>query len=507
MLYNLNLDKYYEGLSDHINSAEIRPEVKPYTPDDLFSLLDAPMNQLVNRYDIKNKNVLSLASYYGHQEYFFGKNNCNLTFVDIDDGNDIEPYLKKLQSTQNEKLHFYIGDADNYYNEYKSKMKESFDILFISSFTLDEIRRRDILKKNNSRWTKDDVYMDTVENYTDFIKDGGLFISLSYAYSIEYFKNPHAIKLVQKQLKKKGIVLIELYQLVSAPHVSMTIGYKGSVKQAKKYVKTLKDEINTIHGRLQIPDKRAVKTWTIEDKFPNLNFFYGAKIKKRIKKINPFSKIGKKIKTKIGKKIYKSLMTYNSGLFEPTSKVFEQGSTIDEKAYLYQPYTAIDLKVGKGTYIAMNSFISMTEIGKFCSIGPNFLCGFGIHPTNTLSTSPAFYSTMKQNGMTFSSTNKIEERKPIKIGNDVFIGMNVSILDGVTIGDGAVVAAGAVVNKDVEPYSIVGGVPAKHIKYRFSKEQIEALLKIQWWDWSDEKLQEVEKNFFEVDKFIKENSN
>ena len=200
-------------------------------------------------------------------------------------------------------------------------------------------------------------------------------------------------------------------------------------------------------------------------------------------------------------------MAYNSGLFQATSKVFEQGSTIDEKAYLYQPYTAIDLKVGKGTYIAMNSFISMTEIGKFCSIGPNFLCGFGIHPTNGISTSPAFYSTMKQNGMTFSSTDKIEERKPIKIGNDVFIGMNVSILDGVTIGDGAVVAAGTVVNKDVEPYSVVGGVPAKHIKYRFSKEQIEALLKIQWWDWSDEKLQEVERNFFEVDKFIKENRN
>jgi len=178
---------------------------------------------------------------------------------------------------------------------------------------------------------------------------------------------------------------------------------------------------------------------------------------------------------------------------------------LEDDAKLYEPYSIYDTKIGKGTYIAINSTISVTEIGRFCSIGPNLICGYGLHPTNGLSTSPAFYSTLKQNGMTFCEVNKIEERKLIKIGNDVFIGMNVSILDGVTIGDGAIIAAGAIVNKDVEPYSIVGGVPAKHIKYRFNKEQIEALSKIKWWNWSDEKLKDVEKNFFEIDKFIAEN--
>jgi len=178
---------------------------------------------------------------------------------------------------------------------------------------------------------------------------------------------------------------------------------------------------------------------------------------------------------------------------------------LEEGAKLYGPYSIDNAQIGKGTYISTNSIISMAKIGRFCSIGPNLVCGYGIHPTDGLSTSPAFYSTMKQNGMTFSSENKIEERKPIKIGNDVFIGMNVSILDGVTIGDGAVIAAGAVVNKDVEPYSIVGGVPAKHIKYRFSKEQINSLLKIQWWNFDNERLQQVEKNFFNIDKFINEN--
>ena len=71
----------------------------------------------------------------------------------------------------------------------------------------------------------------------------------------------------------------------------------------------------------------------------------------------------------------------------------------------------------------------------------------------------------------------------IVIGNDVWIGLNVTILGGVTVGDGAVLAAGAIVTKDVPPYAIVGGNPAKIIKYRFSKEQIEKLLKIKWWDW------------------------
>ena len=113
-----------------------------------------------------------------------------------------------------------------------------------------------------------------------------------------------------------------------------------------------------------------------------------------------------------------------------------------------------------------------------------------------------FYSTRCQNGTTLSKENKIEERKRITIGNDVFIGANVTVLDGVTIGDGAVIGAGTVVSKDIPPYAIAVGNPIQIKRYRFSEKQIDALKRIQWWNWNDEKLKDVESMFFDIDAFI-----
>lgn len=169
---------------------------------------------------------------------------------------------------------------------------------------------------------------------------------------------------------------------------------------------------------------------------------------------------------------------------------------------LYSPYHISSSEIGDYTYIAQNSHISISKIGKFCSIGPNLLCGWGVHPTNGISTSPMFYSTMKQNGMTLSAENKIEERKGITIGNDVFIGANVTILDGVTIGDGAVIGAGAVVSKDIPPYAVAVGCPIRVIRYRFDQKIRDKLLDIKWWNFSDEKLQQIEQHEFDVEKFI-----
>lgn len=178
-------------------------------------------------------------------------------------------------------------------------------------------------------------------------------------------------------------------------------------------------------------------------------------------------------------------------------------ASINEKSKIYSPYSINNSIVDSYTYIAQNSRINNTKIGKFCSIGPNLLCGWGIHPTNGISTAPMFYSTMKQNGTSLSKENKIEELKPITIGNDVFIGMNVTILDGVNIGDGAIIGAGAVVSKDIPPYAIAVGNPIKIVKYRFEETIIKDLLKIKWWNFPENDLKLVEQYFWDVETFIK----
>ena len=171
---------------------------------------------------------------------------------------------------------------------------------------------------------------------------------------------------------------------------------------------------------------------------------------------------------------------------------------------VYEPFFLHDVELGDYSYIAKNSTVNNCKIGKFCSIGPNFCCGLGIHPTNGLSTAPMFYSTAKQNGISLCEDNKIEESKRTTIGNDVFIGANVTILDGVTIADGAVIGAGAVVTKDIPPYAVAVGVPAKVVKYRFDEDTIKNLLEQQWWNGTEEDLQIVERNFWNVEAFLRE---
>jgi acetyltransferase-like isoleucine patch superfamily enzyme len=97
----------------------------------------------------------------------------------------------------------------------------------------------------------------------------------------------------------------------------------------------------------------------------------------------------------------------------------------------------------------------------------------------------------------------MEESKRTIIGNDVFIGANVTVLDGIIIGNGAVVGAGAIVTKNIPPYAIAVGVPAKVIRYRFEKDLITKLQKIEWWNFNEEKLQNVEKYFFDIESFMK----
>ena len=150
---------------------------------------------------------------------------------------------------------------------------------------------------------------------------------------------------------------------------------------------------------------------------------------------------------------------------------------------LYPQVALNNVSLGNFTYIAEGSRLTNTTIGKFSSIGPEVLAGLGRHPSRDfVSTHPIFYSPNCQAQITFSSNSVFEEFSHITIGNDVWIGARSIILDGVAIGDGAIVGAGALVTKDVPSYAVVGGIPAKILRYRFQPEQIESLKKLKWWD-------------------------
>lgn len=136
-----------------------------------------------------------------------------------------------------------------------------------------------------------------------------------------------------------------------------------------------------------------------------------------------------------------------------------------------------------GDYSYCNSgtiLFAGTRIGKFCSIGYNVQIGCPEHPIQFISTSPSVYRhSLIKDYWNWPQNDIIQ---PVVIENDVWIGSNAVVLQGVTIGTGAIVAAGAVVTKDVPPYCIVGGVPARIIKRRFNQKQIDFLLNSKWWE-------------------------
>ena len=153
------------------------------------------------------------------------------------------------------------------------------------------------------------------------------------------------------------------------------------------------------------------------------------------------------------------------------------------------------MKQGKYTYgnptIHFNNPDATLTIGNFCSIAVN--CNIylgGNHRTDWVTTYP-FGHIHQGIFKSFNGKGHPATKGNVIIGNDVWIGGNVTIMSGVTIGDGAVIANNSHVVKDVEPYTLVGGNPAKFIKYRFTPEQIEKLLQIKWWNWDDEKINNI----------------
>jgi acetyltransferase-like isoleucine patch superfamily enzyme len=169
---------------------------------------------------------------------------------------------------------------------------------------------------------------------------------------------------------------------------------------------------------------------------------------------------------------------YRNSLLSEDIQIY--GNCILEKGVEISPNCILsNVTIGKYSYIQNNSIVVNTNIGNYCSIAMDFRSGLGTHVTDDFSTSPIFNERFKEiNDHTVNKKFSFYNGK-VEIGNDVWIGNRVTILDGIKIGDGAIIAAGAIVTKDVKPYAIVGGIPARFIKYR----DIKRIHKIkEWWE-------------------------
>lgn len=172
---------------------------------------------------------------------------------------------------------------------------------------------------------------------------------------------------------------------------------------------------------------------------------------------------------------------------------------VEEGCMLYKVVLSGDVTIGRNTSlwgpnIQLLAHKNPIEIGKYCSIARDVTFQEYFHDHSRLTT---YY--IGRNIFGQSIKDEVKSKGAIKIGNDVWIGTGVQIMSGVTIGHGAVIAANATVTNDVPPYAIVGGVPGKILKYRFSREMIESLLQLKWWDWTVDKIKN-NKQIFSLDE-------
>lgn len=169
---------------------------------------------------------------------------------------------------------------------------------------------------------------------------------------------------------------------------------------------------------------------------------------------------------------------FKNSLFSLSSKIFN--SKFGNNVRISLGAEIINSKIGDYSYVGKRSILYNTIIGNYCSIANDVRICLGKHPINLFSTNPFLYDDKSYNYFKNSSPKNKNSIGNVIIQNDVWIGANVVIIDDVVIGTGSVIAAGSVVTKNVEPYSIVAGVPAKIIKYRFNPNVIVKLLKTNW---------------------------
>lgn len=178
-----------------------------------------------------------------------------------------------------------------------------------------------------------------------------------------------------------------------------------------------------------------------------------------------------------------------------------RNSKLGKQVFLGENVSLVNSEIGDFSYINNDSQVKNTSIGKFCSIGPDVKIILGKHPSTFVSSHPVFYADNKPFA-TFSDKLYIEEFGHVTIGHDVWIAEGVVIPSTVKIGNGAIITSRSVVTKDVEPYSIVGGIPAKHIKFRFDENIVDIINQSEWWKWDVEILKKNFKLFHDQKEFI-----
>lgn len=172
--------------------------------------------------------------------------------------------------------------------------------------------------------------------------------------------------------------------------------------------------------------------------------------------------------------------------------VWDPKTKFTKKSALRRGCKCYDVQLGDYSAVGVKSNLIRVRIGRFSVIARNCDIGLGVHPTCFLTPHSIFYNHRPWSmHPEWVKKADVEIGKITHIGNDVWVGAKATIMDGVTIGDGAIVAAGSVVVKDVPPYAIVGGAPAKIIKYRYPEEMIARLLEIKWWDLPDKEITKV----------------
>ena len=177
---------------------------------------------------------------------------------------------------------------------------------------------------------------------------------------------------------------------------------------------------------------------------------------------------------------------------------FDKPDRVKKHIYLKRVY---GIEIGKYTYgYNVTRIAKGTKIGSFCSIAPGVSIGLMNHPTENVSSHPFLY--YKSRGFVDHDLNL--PQKSAAIEDDVWLGTNAIIMPGVTVGQGAVIGAGAVVTKDVPPYAVAVGVPARIIRYRFDEDTAARLSRIKWADWDDDKIKDNLSLFYDPAQFIKE---